>query len=524
MTPADLQSARAQLATLTAAVAPIATQYQAAVQAQLAADSADAQAQAAAAVTAKARATADANAATIKGQLAVAQAAVQAQTAVVSAAVAALVPDYTIIAGTPLWLDGLGVWTTYDFGDAGTPFNNSVPDPTHPGATIPLTAYNAAHVYDTPGDYTVRTRGEGAAAVDVTYLVRVVPDTRPHVPVSTGADLGLLAQKTNTVYDLAGPTASYPMSVGLNVLAGVAIRGHGATVVRSASSSSAFVPAGDDTEISSMTITGVAGTVCVRPRGKRCLIRDVTGGTIGNLVHPEDTADGVLVLNPVTGSGTAQDAIYDAGAKNLVVLGGQIIDSQGEHGIRMEVSSVDSSAPCRYVLIAGTVLSNHDGKETITFRNATWGAVLGVSANAWMRTGNNWLWGKDGKIILDAKTGKPVPTASSIRFVHVLFTGARLGGVWLDLVVGSSPVWAVGCVFPMTDNRQGLVSVNAPGSAILTGNVIVQYPGTAKKALVATSNDAAGLPPVVNETGTQWVQSAAPATQPTTAPATQPAH
>jgi hypothetical protein len=441
---------------------------------------------------------ADAKAAQIKGLLD----NVKKQLAAAQAAVDAAVPDYTITAGTPLWLDGQGVWTTYDFGDVGAPYNNSVPDPCNTGGPpLPLAGYNAAHVYDTPGLYTVRTRGEGATA-DVTYAVRVVPDARPHVLLPTGTDLGLLAQKPNTVYDLAGPTATYPMSIGLNVLSGVAIRGHGATIVRSASSASAFVPYGTDTEISNVVITGVPGTVGVRPRGKRCLVRDVTGGTIGNLVHPEGTADCILILNPVTGSGLAQDAIYDAGAINMVVLGGRIIDSQGEHGIRMEVVSGDSSTKCRNVLIAGTVLSNHNGKESITFRNCDFGAAIGVSANAWMRTGNNWLWGKDGKIILDATTGKPVPTASNVRFVHVLFTGARLGGVWLDLVVGSSSIYSIGCVYPATDSRQGFVSINAPGSIIATDNVKLLSPGVPDKPLVVQSKDANGNPPGVVETGT----------------------
>ncbi|MDB5302359.1 MAG: hypothetical protein JWO87_4022, partial [Phycisphaerales bacterium] len=87
--------------------------------------------------------------------------------------------DFTITTGgaffeqTPV----LGLVCTFDFGDPKGAFNR-------------LTGFNAAHVYDKPGAYTLTVRPEGqAASKAIRKTIHVVPDTRGVLKIQPGDNL-----------------------------------------------------------------------------------------------------------------------------------------------------------------------------------------------------------------------------------------------------------------------------------------------------------------------------------------------
>ena len=92
----------------------------------------------------------------------------------------------TVIAGRPVALAGDGTVCAFDFGDPAAPFNM-------------LRGYNAAHVYDTPGNFVAKMTSPGKPVVTTT--ITVVPDTRPIVTLGVADDLAAALGKLKSPDD-----------------------------------------------------------------------------------------------------------------------------------------------------------------------------------------------------------------------------------------------------------------------------------------------------------------------------------
>jgi len=273
-----------------------------------------------------------------------------------------MMTEFTIIAGNAVFDESPGGVCDFDFGDPASPYNR-------------LTGFNAAHIYQKPGDYTLTLRQPGKP--DITKPVHVVPDRRPVMKVQPTDNLAdvIKALPSNCIVLLpAGATYTLVKPAEINAR-NVCFRASGEgppPIIRRVPGiaySTLIVKSVDvtfegivfDSNQPSAVHHNKVGARGLSAEGarlvaKQCIFRNLddcffcTAATYGLLVQwctitPDVRAYGVWL-----------------DGKDIVVLGSTFQDSQEEHPIRT------SQVGFHNLLLYQSDFTNTHGKETVTIR------------------------------------------------------------------------------------------------------------------------------------------------------------
>ena len=237
----------------------------------------------------------------------------------------------------------------WDFGDAGSAFNA-------------VGGFNAAHLYDRPGVYTIALNGRPFRRVVVEA------DARPVVRATDAASLAAaLADARPTVVELAGRVEVSRTQIvrpdkllrGRDAAATLVWTGGdnglildltaGNSVVRNVAFDSRFDPAAGKTAPDALRIGGRNLAVVA------CVFRNVSTAVNGN-----GRPDGILVQGcdaPLV-DGLRAYLVWAEGSR-WTLLGNRCPNSTRESGVRLSASGTPQQSPnCRLILLAGNDLAD----------------------------------------------------------------------------------------------------------------------------------------------------------------------
>ena len=401
----------------------------------------------------------------------------------------------TVYAGAAAAIDGGGLLCSFDFGDRAGEFNL-------------LRGYNAAHVYDTPGDYVATITPDGHPAA--TTAVTVVADTRPQVQLTATEDLAqALAPLKQPTIVLLPAGAAYDVKTPITIsVDGIALRAAGAGAapcirrIAAPGVYSTLVVQGADVSFEGIvfdsdqplkpTGNNKVGIYAINNYGRNLLVRHCVFRNVDDGLHCEPQANGLVVLDCQYTDELRACGVYTASMQNVVILGISAVGSVCEHIVRLEGA--------HNVLVTGADVNNSDGKETIAIRYAQYVSVTGNTIRAWAR-------------VSQGIQAQPGVYCKNVLFASNHFVGLRPDGPWLQVNPGCQTLWADANAFDV-DANQGCIAVQAPSTDLkFTGNQLCLVPGaTACKPLVRPFGN-----PVYTETGTVTVAAPAPAVVPAAA-------
>ncbi len=315
-----------------------------------------------------------------------------------------------------------GVVRTWDFGDAGSAFDR-------------LTGFNAAHVYDRPGDYVLRESPAGDAgagagpAKPTTRAVRVVAESRKEVRVERDANLAdvlaRVAARTRvvlprgTLFDLKEAVRIKVSDVLLTAAEGDGPRPRIRNLASAAHTPALLVMAERfgvsgiefDTDVPVTANNAKTSRSAIRIERGSAVVRDCVFRNVDDGVHCDPGSTGAVVQEcRFTREVRAYNVWIDG--SDVVILGNAGENSVHEHNLR------SNSKAAKFVLIHGNEFSNPPrmAKETITLREVEWAYVSGNT----LRTG----W---------AQIGLKDATADSVTR-HVVFdANTLLDGAWFQV-------------------------------------------------------------------------------------------
>ncbi|HZL36312.1 MAG TPA: hypothetical protein VFC78_13420 [Tepidisphaeraceae bacterium] len=357
----------------------------------------------------------------------------------------ALTAGNTLFEQTPT----IGEVCMFDFGDA-------------KGAYSVLTGYNAAHVYQTPGDYTFTLKRTGKPPI--TQAIHVLPDQRTVVRVKATDNLAAVMRgvRNNCLVLLpAGATFSVAKPVEIKSR-NVEFRADGAgpapRIVRTGVYTSTIYAQGIGLTFRGLSFDSdrLLATWGERKVAYRAINADgphvsIIGCEFHNVddaIFCTDHTRGVLVQWSVFTNEVRSCDVWCYG-RNVVLLGNKMATSQQEHNVR------SSAVGFTNLLLYQNDLTSTQGKETLTFRV---GQDLYASHNAfhkgWIRTG-------PGPRPDRAMTARELATA----FVShvVLIDNALTEGAWLQINEGSSDVTAR---YNRFDSSEKTVPVHLDGPSL----------------------------------------------------------
>ncbi len=328
-----------------------------------------------------------------------------------------------------------------------------------------LRGYNAAHVYDTPGNFIAALAPAGQSATKT--AVTVVPDTRPQITLTAAEDLGeALGHLTGPTIVLLPTGATYDITKPITLATdGFTLRAAGAgpaprirRIAAAGIYSTLIVNASD------ITIEGIefdsdqplksannnkVGVYAINYMGKNLMVRKCTFRNVDDGLHCEPTAHGLLVLDCQYTNELRSCGVYTASMQSVVVLGITAVGSVCEHIFRLEGA--------RNVLLHGSDVANQDGKETIAIRHADCVAITNNTIRTWCR-------------ISQGLQAQPGVYCRHILFAGNHFAGTKPGGPWIAVNPGCQTVLIEGNVFDV-DETLGCIAVQAPSVDLkFTGN------------------------------------------------------
>jgi len=381
------------------------------------------------------------------------------------------VRDFTITAGNAFFdqSPAIGSLCTFDFGDPAGAYNI-------------LTGFNAAHIYDKPGDYKLKVTRVGEV---VTKTIHVLPDKRPvqHVePRESLRDVAIAAQNDSIVelsrgatYDIPGPLDIKARNVAFRAAAGGGPAPRIRRIVGNGSSS--LIVHGLDTvfrgiEFDSDQDMKVVGNKKVGLRGitpdtAHVVMVNCTFRNLDDAIFCTPLTRGILVQYCHFTDETRSCGVWADGS-NIVLLGNHMATSQREHNVRQ-------SHPGFYNMLVfdNDMVASH-GKETLTFRL---GQDLYAAQNAfhgWVRVGPGPR--ADHRAMTPEELRK-----AFVRYV-VIERNAFTGQAWLQINEGTSEVM-VRCNRIDVDNQGVPVRLQGPSlsNIVLEDNYRVLTAGPTKK-------------------------------------------
>ena len=331
--------------------------------------------------------------------------------------------QYSIIAGNAVFEQSPQGPAEFDFGDAGSPFNV-------------LTGFNAAHIYQKPGDYTLTLHRPGQG--DIKKPVHVTADNRQIIRVnpSENFEMFLHSLPNNCVVLLpCGQTftISRPTEiVARNVCFRAEGKGPPPCIKRVAgfSFSSVVVHSSDvtfdgitfDSDKPSDQYHGRVHYRGVTCDGARIVLRQCTFRNIDECMFCTGSTQGLLAQWCTITPEVRTYGIWLDGS-DVVVLGSTFRDSQEEHNIRT------SQVGFHNLLLYQDDFTNTHGKETVTIR---------VGENAYISHCAFHNWVKFGP----GPRGKQPMTQEELRTKHashLVFTNNRIDNkAWLNIDEGTS--------------------------------------------------------------------------------------
>jgi hypothetical protein len=336
-----------------------------------------------------------------------------------------IAPDLSVLVGQPLFLDGGGALFRVDFGD--------------PAGRFPaLRGYNAAHVYDSPGNFTAKITRDpstslgigpstslgtgpatplgpgpstslgtnpanllGTVSPDSTQAVHVLADTRPQILLNPGDDLAkAIGQlKDNTILILpAGATFDLTATAVISA-SGITLRAaapsaatpqpaSGPRIRRIASpgSYSALSVSGHDVSIEGIEFDsdrpldgagGKVGVYAITFGGRNLLVRRCNFRNIDDAIHTLPGAQNLMALDcTFTNELRAYGAYLDA-MKGVAILGCTSAGSKNEHPIRVDGA--------QNVLLEANDLTSTTDKECLAVREGRCVAIADNTFRSWVR-------------------------------------------------------------------------------------------------------------------------------------------
>lgn len=339
-------------------------------------------------------------------------------------------PDYTITSGHALHINNSGVLSVFDFGD---------PNGTY--STSPA-CYNSAHVYFTPGTYTVTTSPIGGASVKHTVLVN--HDSRPEVLIRVGDDLTKVITKPSTIYTF--PDGSqFVLSAALPIPANVTLRAapnchvmprlvrqpmpaSGSTTLLSWSGADGTLEWMELDSVNAPPAPNKTGADAITPSGGNLVVRNCNFKSVDNCLNCVLTMSKLLVQDCTCGPDVRCYGLYTNCTKNIAWLNTSIADSKRESGIRLE-SSVPGKDSTQFVLIYGSDIKVNDGKGSIRACLCQYVAACSNTLRSIAGIGD-----PPGEIV------PVILVASHIHFQGNHYVGVDNGRQWMDLGPGVDDV------------------------------------------------------------------------------------
>ncbi len=333
--------------------------------------------------------------------------------------------QYTITAGNALFEESPQGPAEFDFGDAGSPFNV-------------LTGFNAAHIYQKPGDYILTLHRPGQP--DIKKPVHVVPDNRQIIRLAPGTDFELFLRRLPNNCVVLMPcgqtfTNSRPTEiVARNVCFRAEGQGPPPCIKRVAgfSYSSILVHSSDvtfdgitfDSDKPSDKYHGRVSYRGVTSDGARLVLKQCTFRNIDVCMFCNGSSRGLLVQWCTITPEVRTYGIWLDGS-DVVVLGSTFRDSQEEHNIRADEVGFHN------LLLYQDDFTNTHGKETFTFRVGENAYISHCAFHNWVRLGPT-----------PRKDLPMTPEELRTRHAsHIVFTNNRLDGkAWLNIDEGASDV------------------------------------------------------------------------------------
>lgn len=359
--------------------------------------------------------------------------------------------DFTITAGNAFFdhTPSIGALCTFDFGDPGSPYNT-------------LRGYNAAHIYTSPGTYTLHCRRVGEA--DIVTTLNVEPDRRPVIRVQPGENLMDVIRGLTTdavvelarggVFSIPGPTELKIRNVEFRAAPG---GGPAPRIVRlSAKGSSTFIVQGLDItfrglEFDSDKDIATFGNTKVNMRaisaeGAHLVVDQCTFRNLDDDVFCTAMTRGVLVRwSTFTDETRSCDVWLDGG--DVTILGNRMGTSQREHNIRCSTPRFSN------LLVDYNDLTNAHGKETLTFRSGNDCYAAHNTFHGWVRVGPGPH--SDGSVM------GPEELARNFCRHCVIEKNAFMSGGWLQVNEGTTDVLIRGNRFDV-DQKSVAIHVQGP--------------------------------------------------------------
>jgi hypothetical protein len=374
---------------------------------------------------------------------------------------------------------GTAITTNYawDFGDPN-------------GADNHTTGYNGAHVYDTPGTYTITltVTDEDGQVSQAAQIVTIAASTRAQIYVNptTGSDsnngsenaplksLPAAFNKLTANCEIllaAGQTfytgASLHINVG-NVLIGRYGTGANPMIIRSVGNGVSTIASYggangltiqditfnspyDSTDPSSPKI-GVSG---IYLGGENCTVRDCTFMNLDDAVNENDNPTGTLIQNNTAplATGLRGYFVWGQGAQQ-VIIGNTVAGSTHEHNIRLV--GLDE------VTVEDNTLTNHDGKGCIEMHEGEYGWIEDNSTTGGdIRLGPLGLWGE----------------AASSQTDNCVIEDNQLTDTFINIVSGTHNAMIVNNV--INNTAGAAITIDGPDSQGRTSQGIIILNNTA---------------------------------------------
>lgn len=333
--------------------------------------------------------------------------------------------QYTITAGNALFEESPQGPAEFDFGDPGSSF-------------AVLTGFNAAHIYQKPGDYTLTLHRPDQP--DIKKPVHVLADNRQIIRLAPGTNFELfLHGLPNNCVVLIPRGQTFTISRPTEIIArNVCFRADGQGPppcikrVAGFSFSSLIVHSSDvsfdgitfDSDKPSDQYHGRVHYRGVTCDGARIVLKQCTFRNIDECMFCTGATRGLLAQWCTITPEVRTYGIWLDGS-DVVVLGSTFRDSQEEHNIRT------SQVGFHDLLLYQDDFTNTHGKETVTFR---------VGENAYISHCAFHNWVKFGP---GPRKDRPM-TPEELRTKHashIIFTNNRLDNkAWLNIDEGASDV------------------------------------------------------------------------------------